>query len=350
MLCALIMAGGKGERFWPLSTDEKPKQFLKLLGEETMIQMTVNRLKDLIPIERIFIVTAKSYKELVKEQLPALPEENIILEPVGRNTAPCIALSAFIIEDTYKDSTIVVLPSDHLIEDEDNFRKVLNSGYEYIEKDDEAIVTVGMRPTRPDTGYGYIQYGGITGEVDSNEIREVLKFVEKPNREKAEQYLSEGNFLWNGGMFIWKTKTILKLTEAYLKSTYDILSEIAATGKSKFEKVLEEKYGTVESISVDYAIMEKAKNIQVIPSDFGWDDVGSWNSVERVREKDSRGNVAIGNVKTLNSHNNIIFGNNKPIILAGIENLFVVESDDSIFIGSKDVIKDIKDIKSTFQK
>jgi mannose-1-phosphate guanylyltransferase len=350
MLCALIMAGGKGERFWPLSTDEKPKQFLKLLGEETMIQMTVNRIKDLIPIERIFIVTAKSYKELVKEQLPTLPEENIILEPVGRNTAPCIALSAFIIEDTYKDSTIVVLPSDHLIEDEYNFRKVLSSGYEYIQKDNEAIVTVGMRPTRPDTGYGYIQYGGITGEVDSNEIREVLKFVEKPNREKAEQYLSEGNFLWNGGMFIWKTKTILKLTEAYLKSTYDILSEIAATGKSNFEKVLEEKYGTVESISVDYAIMEKAKNIQVIPSDFGWDDVGSWNSVERVREKDSKGNVAIGNVKALNSHNNIIFGNNKPIILAGIENLFVVESDDSIFIGSKDVIKDIKDIKSTFQK
>lgn len=348
MLCALIMAGGKGTRFWPLSTEEKPKQFLKLLSEDTMIQMTVKRLEKLMPIERIFVVTAKQYVNLVEEQLPRLPKRNVIVEPVGKNTAPCIALSAFVIDKYYKDATIAVLPSDHLIPNEDKFRETLKSGYEFVEGQEDAIVTLGMRPDRPETGYGYIKYVDKVCDVSGCEIRSVEQFVEKPNLETAEQYLKQGNYLWNGGMFIWKTSTILKLTNEYLNNTYNVLSEIAATSEEEFDAVLEQKYHEVDSVSVDYGIMENAKNIYVIPSDFGWDDVGTWYALERYREKDENNNICVGDVKQINSTNNIVVGNNKPIIITGMKDVFVVESDDVIFIGKKENIENIKEIRNSY--
>ncbi|WP_186431535.1 mannose-1-phosphate guanylyltransferase [Clostridium sp. BSD9I1] len=348
MLCALIMAGGKGTRFWPLSTEEKPKQFLKLLSEDTMIQMTVKRLEKLMPIERIFVVTAKQYVSLVKDQLPSLPKRNIIVEPVGKNTAPCIALSAFIIDKYYKDATIAVLPSDHLIPNEDKFRETLKSGYEFVKNQEDAIVTLGMKPDRPETGYGYIKCIDKVCDVSGFEIRSVEQFVEKPNLERAEHYLKQGNYLWNGGMFIWKTSTVLKLTNEYLNNTYNVLSEIATTSEEEFDAVLEEKYPEVDSVSVDYGIMENAKNIYVIPSDFGWDDVGTWYALERYREKDENNNICVGDVKQIDSTNNIVVGNNKPIIITGMKDVFVVESDDVIFIGKKENIENIKEIRSKF--
>lgn len=348
MICALIMAGGKGERFWPLSTDEKPKQFLKLFGEETMIQMTVNRLLDLIPLEQIFVATGQCYGDLIKEQLPNINSKNIILEPVGKNTAPCIALASFIIEKQFPDSTIIVLPADHAIIDEDNFRAVLKSGCDYIDKNSKDIVTIGMKPTRPDIGYGYIQYGDISETIGKNQIREVKKFVEKPDLAKAIAYIKSGNFLWNGGMFIWKSKYILQLTELYLNKTYKILKAIAEAPEKNFYRVLEKKYKTVNSVSVDYAIMEKVKNIKVIPSNFGWDDVGSWYAIERLIEKDENKNVYVGDVKSIESNNNIVFSESKKVILSGINDIFVVENEDLIFIGSKDMIKSIKQIKEMF--
>lgn len=348
MLTALIMAGGKGTRFWPLSTEEKPKQFLKLLSEETMIQMTVKRLEKLIPIERIFVVTAKQYISLVEEQLPRLPKRNIIVEPVGKNTAPCIALSAFVIDKYYENATIAVLPSDHLIPNEDRFRDTLKSGYEFVKDKEDAIVTLGMKPDRPETGYGYIKYVDKVCDVSGFEIRSVEQFVEKPNLEKAEQYLKEGNYLWNGGMFIWKTSTVLRLTNEYLNNTYNVLSEIAATSEDQFNTVLEEKYPEVDSVSVDYGIMENAKNIYVIPSDFGWDDVGTWYALERYREKDENNNICVGDVRQIDSTNNIVVGNNKPIIITGMKDVFVVESDDVIFIGKKENIENIKEIRNRF--
>ncbi|KYH28017.1 MULTISPECIES: mannose-1-phosphate guanylyltransferase [Clostridium] len=357
MLTALIMAGGKGTRFWPLSTEEKPKQFLKLLSEDTMIQMTVKRLESLIPIDRIFIVTAKQYVNLVEEQLPMLPKRNIIVEPVGKNTAPCIALSAFIIDKCYKDATIAVLPSDHLISNDDKFIKTLNTAYEFVEKEKDAIVTLGMRPDRPETGYGYIKLKDESGEWKVKKqnssrkfenIYKVEKFVEKPNIEKAEEYLKDGNYLWNGGMFIWKTSTILNLTEKYLNNTYNILNEIAVTNEENFNEVLEEKYHQVDEISVDYGIMENANNIYVIPSDFGWDDIGTWYALERYREKDENNNICVGDVKNIDSCNNIVVGNNKPIIVTGISDVFVVESDDVIFIGNRESIDNIKEIREKY--
>lgn len=345
MLCALIMAGGKGERFWPLSTDEKPKQFLNLVGENTMIQMTVKRLEKLIPIERIFVVTGKRYVELVKEQLPSLPERNIIVEPIGKNTAPCIGLSAFIINKYYKDASMIVLPSDHLIVDEDRFRDTLDAAYKFVEKNKEAIVTLGMKPDRPETGYGYIQYNSTECELNGFQVKSVERFVEKPNLETAKEYLKEGNFLWNGGMFLWKCSTVLELTKQHLSSTYSVLSEIAATSDKEFDRVLENKYPEVENVSVDYGIMEKAENIYVVPSDFGWDDIGTWYAVERYREKDDNNNVCVGEIKNIEGCNNIVVGKEKPIVVVGLDDVFVVESDDIIFVGKKEDIERIKEIK-----
>ncbi|WP_026882565.1 mannose-1-phosphate guanylyltransferase [Clostridium akagii] len=348
MLCALIMAGGKGERFWPLSTDEKPKQFLKLLGEETMIQMTVNRLKELMPIERIFVVTGERYIDLVKQQLPKLPLRNIIAEPVGKNTAPCIALSAFIIKKYYEDATIAVLPSDHLIRNEDEFRKVIVAADCFIDDNKDAIITLGMKPDRAETGYGYIKANKSCCIVNGLKIKNVDMFVEKPNAEKAEGYLNDGDFLWNGGMFVWKAENILRLTEKHMKKTYEILREIACTTEEQYEEKLKKDYNLVDSVSIDYAIMEKSENIYVIPSEFGWDDVGTWYSVERYRDKDENNNVCIGNIININSKNNIIIGRNKPVIISGLDDIFVVESDDVILIGKKEDIKDIKNIKNNF--
>ncbi|URZ14839.1 mannose-1-phosphate guanylyltransferase [Clostridium felsineum] len=345
MLCALIMAGGRGERFWPLSTDEKPKQFLQLLGDKTMIQMTVERLEDLIDIERIFVVTGERYVDILREQLPKLPKRNIIVEPVGRNTAPCIALSAFVINKYYGDASIVVLPSDHLIVHEDKLLNTIKAAEEFVSKNDASIVTLGMEPTRPETGYGYIESGEVSDKIDQFEIKKVNKFVEKPNKEKAEKYVEAGNFLWNGGMFIWKCSTILKLTEKYLNKTYNILKNVMDVGKDEFQIVLKKEYEKVENISVDYGIMEKADSIYVIPCDFGWDDIGTWYAVERYRDKDEYNNVCVGDIKSIDSKNNILVGREKPIVVVGLSDVFVVESDDIIFVGKKDDIERIKEIK-----
>lgn len=347
MLCALIMAGGKGTRFWPLSTEEKPKQFINLLGEETMLQMTVNRLLPLIPIERIFIVTGNRYINYVKEQLKDLPDRNIIVEPEGRNTAPCIALSAFYIDKIYKDAEIAVLPSDHLIKNEEEYRHILKAGYDFVKENKDSIVTIGIKPDRPETGYGYIKVSADKEKLedDNQDIYEVNRFVEKPNKENAKKYMKEGNYLWNAGMFIWKTSTILKHTKDFLPSIYDVLEEIAVASDEEYEEVLKEKYPLVESISVDFGIMEKAENIYVIPGNFGWDDIGSWKAVERYRQKDENDNICVGNIVSIESRNNIVMGNGKPIVLVGMKDAFVIESDDVIMVVDRDNIENIKNVR-----
>ncbi|ADL50331.1 mannose-1-phosphate guanylyltransferase [Clostridium cellulovorans] len=349
MLCALIMAGGKGTRFWPLSTEEKPKQFLKLLGNETMIQMTVNRLKKLIPIERIFVVTGEMYLNILKEQLPELPQENIILEPVGRNTAPCIALSAFRIKKHYEDATIAVLPADHLIENIDRFLHSLDIANRFIHEKPEAIVTLGMKPTRPEVGYGYIKCEKNSRYIDEIEIRKVQAFVEKPNFIKALEYIQTGEYLWNGGMFIWKSDNILELTKKHLDKTYEILKYIDSQPEGDYLNTLKEMYPQVANISVDYGIMEKSQDIYVIPSEFGWDDIGTWASVERYREKDELNNLIDGNIKIINSQNNLIIGSKKPVIVKGLDDIYFIETDDMIIIGKKEEINEIKELKNIIE-
>lgn len=346
MLTALIMAGGKGTRFWPLSTEEKPKQFLNLIGDETMIQMTVNRIKPIIPIERIFVCTGEMYVDLVKEQLPELPERNIIVEPEGRNTTPCIALSAFVIKKYYEDATMVVLPSDHLIKDEDEFRTIVNDANEFIKENEDAIITLGMKPSRPEVGYGYIKYGNDENYINKHSVIKVDAFVEKPNRETAEQYLVDGSYLWNGGMFIWSARNILEQIRKYSPDTHEALKDIEEIDERWLKYLIKAQYSETEAISIDYAVMEKSEDIYVIPSDFGWDDVGSWEALDRYRKKDDFGNVYVGKTKAVDGRNNLIISSSNSVVVEGLSDIYVIENDGKILVGHKSNVANVKELKN----
>jgi mannose-1-phosphate guanylyltransferase len=346
MLCALIMAGGKGTRFWPLSTEEKPKQFLNLIGKDTMIQMTVNRIRPIIPIERIFVCTGAMYVDLVKEQLPKLPERNIIIEPEGRNTTPCIALSAFVIERYYKDANMIVLPSDHLISNEDEFRNIVKKANDFLGNNEEAIITLGMKPNRPETGYGYIKYTNNLEENNKLNIFKVDRFVEKPNEEKAKNYLEDDSYLWNGGIFLWKASNIINEIKKYSSVTYEAIHEIQFVKEELLQTLINYKYHETESISIDYAVLEKSKNIYVIPSEIGWDDIGTWKAVERYKEKDINNNILYGNAKVIESKCNIAINSCKRVVMIGIDDVMTLETEDSIYIVNKDYMDNLRDYQN----
>lgn len=345
MLTALIMAGGKGTRFWPLSTVEKPKQFLNLIGEETMIQMTINRMKPIIPIERIFVCTGEGYVDLVKEQLPELPDRNIIVEPEGRNTTPCIALSALVIKRYYKDATMVVLPSDHLINNEEKFRNIILEANSFIKKNNSGIVTLGMEPTRAETGYGYIKCSNQKTKIIENEIIKVDRFVEKPNLELANNYLTSGDYLWNGGMFIWTVENILREISKYSPSTFEALHKIEEVEEEKLQDLINNEYVNTEAISIDYSVLEKSKEVYVIQSDFGWDDIGSWEAIERYKKKDINNNIIYGDAKIIESNFSIAMNKSKKIIMIGVDNIMTLETNDSIYIVNKEYMNKLSDYK-----
>lgn len=346
MLTALIMAGGKGTRFWPLSTEEKPKQFLNLIGEETMIQMTINRIKPIIPIERIFVCTGEMYVDLVKEQLPELPDRNIIVEPEGRNTAPCIALSAMVIDRYYKNSNMVVLPSDHLIKDEEEFRNTLLAADSFIKEKDEAIVTLGMNPSRPEVGYGYIKYSDEVLKSNDFRVIKVDAFVEKPNLDTAKKYLREGNYLWNGGMFIWSINNVINQIKMYSTSTYNALINVMEVSEEKLQETINNNYEGTEATSIDYAVLEKSKDVYVIPSNFGWDDVGSWEALDRYREKDELGNVLVGQSKAVKANNNLVISSNNSVVVEGLSDIYVIENDGKVLVGHKSNVANVKELKN----
>lgn len=346
MLCALIMAGGKGTRFWPLSTEEKPKQFLNLVGDNTMIQMTVNRILPIIPIERIFVCTGEKYIDYVINQLPKLPKENIIVEPEGRNTAPCIALSSMIIKRKFNDASVLVLPSDHLIEKEDEFRSIILKGNDFLEKNPYNIVTLGIQPNRPETGYGYIK---LKDEIFNN-IYKVDKFVEKPDENTAKKYLANGNYLWNSGMFLWKAENIINQIKNYSPEIYEALKEIETIEEDVIGNYVKENYKNTTNISIDYAVLEHSKDIYVIPSDIGWDDIGTWKAVERYRDRDLDNNIVAENVSVIESKSNMIVNNKKRVVLIGIEEVMTLETEDSIFIVNKKYMDNLRDYQKYVDK
>lgn len=345
MLCALIMAGGKGTRFWPLSTEEKPKQFLNLIGEKTMIQMTVNRIKSIIPIERIFVCTAEMYVDLVKEQLKELPDRNIIVEPEGRNTGPCIALSAMVIDRYYKSANMVVLPSDHLINDEEEFRSVLLSADSFINGRDEAIITLGMNPTRAEVGYGYIKCSQEILKLNDFRIIKVDSFVEKPNLETAKKYLRSGNYLWNGGMFIWSINNVINQIKMYSSKTYNALMNVREISEDKLQETINNNYENTEAISIDYAVLEKSKDVYVIPSNFGWDDVGSWEALDRYIEKDELGNILVGKSKAVKANNNLVVSSNNRVVVEGLSDIYIIENDGKILVGHKSNVANVRELQ-----
>jgi len=339
---ALIMAGGRGERFWPRSRMSLPKQFLSLTDDgRTMIQLTIDRISSLVDLEDVYIATNTRYKELVTEQLPGLPEENILCEPVGRNTAPCIALAAVHIARKYEDAIMLVLPSDHLVHSVETFTQTLQDAVS-VASTGSNLVTLGIPPAYAETGYGYIHY---RQQSPLGKAYAVAQFVEKPNRETAEKYLAAGDYLWNSGMFIWKVSSILENMHTHMPELYNGIQVIReAIGTPRENAVLTETFPNLPSESIDYGIMEKASDIYIIPGNFGWDDVGSWLAMERIRQTDDNDNVIAGNVLPVNSKHCILESSGKLIAAVGLKDLIVIDTEDAILICDKEHSEDIKKV------
>lgn len=350
-LTAVIMAGGKGERFWPKSRANCPKQFLSLTADgETMIQKTVKRLENLVEKQDIYIITNQEYLHLVKKQLPDLPKENIIAEPCPRNTAPCIGLAGAIIQKKYQDAVMLVLPSDHLIHAEEIYINTLKKAVKFASKG-ENLITLGIMPTYPETGYGYIKY---LHDSSQDGIYDVECFVEKPDLETAKNYLRSREYLWNSGMFIWKASSILNNIKKYMPDLYTGLQPIAnAYGTENFEKILMKNFPDLPAESIDFGIMEKAENIYTIPSSFGWDDVGNWLALERINATDNQGNLFDGDIISVDTRNCTVCANNKnnkTIALLGLDNLVIVDTPDALLICDKNSTQDIKKVLAEIRK
>ncbi|MFZ5641822.1 MAG: mannose-1-phosphate guanylyltransferase [Bacillota bacterium] len=342
MVMVVIMAGGKGERFWPKSREEMPKQFINLTGEDSMILATYKRVRKWLPADRVHVVTGADYAAAVAGHIPELPRENIIIEPAGRNTAPCIGLAALHLENKDPEAVMVVLPADHLIKDEDEFIRCLKAAAGAAAAGDH-LVTIGITPTRPDTGYGYIKVGAECPLGGQQDVYKVEAFVEKPDLARAEGYLAAGGYLWNSGMFAWRVKTIRGLIKGLMPDLHRGLEEIGRVrGTTEFERVLTEEYLKFDKISIDYGIMEQAPGVFVIPGSFGWDDVGTWNALDRVLNLDELGNLFQGSVVSIDTRGCIIEGKTKLIAAVGVEDLVVIDTDDVMFICKKEKAQDIK--------
>ncbi|MBR6069969.1 MAG: mannose-1-phosphate guanylyltransferase [Ruminococcus sp.] len=338
---AVIMAGGRGERFWPKSRNSCPKQFLSLTSDgETMIQKTVRRLLPLVDMSDIYIVTNAAYGSLVAEQLPDIPKENILSEPAARNTAPCIAFAAAVINRKYDDAIMMVLPSDHLIGLEDIYINTLKKAARVAEQNGN-LVTIGITPEYPETGYGYINFGS----EDDNGAYRVKRFVEKPDLATAEMYFTSGKYLWNSGMFVWKLSTILDNIKRLMPDIYEGAVKIGeAYGTDSFNEVLVREFTAFRSESVDFGIMEKAENIYTIPGSFGWDDVGSWLAVERINKTDSDKNYITGDVISVASRHTTVCGGKRLIAAVGLEDVIIVDTDDAVLVCSKNSTQDVKKV------
>lgn len=345
-----IMAGGIGSRFWPKSRVAYPKQFIDILGVgKSLLQLTYERFLEICPEENVFIVTNEIYFDIVKEQLPALTDQQILCEPLRRNTAPCIAYVSNKIKAINPDANIIVAPSDHIVMKTDVFKSVVLNGLNYVSIHDE-LLTLGIVPTRPDTGYGYIQF---LEEKGSNGIYKVKTFTEKPDLELARQFIESGDFLWNSGIFIWNVNTILKAFEEHLHDMYEIFHEGEKAYNTADEKsFIDKAYTHCTNVSIDYGVMEKAENVRVIPADFGWSDLGTWQSLYEKYEKDHFENAINGdNVMTIETSNSMIMvPDGKLVVLQGLNGFCVVDTGDVLLVCRKDREQEIKQITADVKK
>lgn len=331
----VIMAGGVGSRFWPMSTTEFPKQFIDVFGTgRTFIQMTYNRFKGIVAPENVWVVTSKQYADIVAEQLPDIPKGNILLEPCRRNTAPCIAYVSWRIKSKNPKANLVVTPSDHLVTDVVEFQRVISSALQFTSETD-AIVTLGMTPTRPETGYGYIQADMQAPSLRNREIYRVDAFKEKPNLETAKKYVKEKEFYWNSGIFIWSVNTIVNSLRIYQPDISRIFEDLLPYyGTDKEQEMIDKQFPLCESISIDYAVMEKAYEMFVFPANFGWSDVGTWGSLHTLADKDANGNTIVGqDVKLYESHNCVIHtAEEKKVVVQGLDGYIVAEKGGTLLI------------------
>jgi mannose-1-phosphate guanylyltransferase len=338
---AVIMAGGVGSRFWPSSKEKTPKQLLSIFGESTLLQDTVERLNGVVESENIFIVANKVLHTEISNQLRQLPPENIICEPFGRNTAACIGLSAVTLKSKVPDAVMITLPADHLIRDIESFHNTLNSAVKFAYKS-KGLVTIGITPSRPETGYGYIQ---IDEKEVADGIHKVYTFAEKPNYSTAVRFLESGDFFWNSGMFIWRVDSILEEMKVYMPELYEGLQKIEKDlNTPEYKKTTANVYGQIRNISIDYGVMEKSSNVYLTKGNFMWSDVGSWEEVYQLSEKDSDGNAIKGNVFTDMTVDSLIFSPNKFTATIGVENLIVINTDDALLICRRDHSQDVRKV------
>ena len=349
MLHVVIMAGGIGARFWPKSRKSTPKQLLNLFGEETLIEETVRRARRLTTPDCIWIVTNLELKQAIQRVLPDFSDKQFIIEPFGKNTAPAIGLSAIMLARRDPEATMVIFPADHRIPDIEPFEKAVRAA-EKVVASSEMLATIGIHPTRPETGYGYIQRDTDSSPIAPNVFR-VKTFAEKPNLPTAELFLKSGDFLWNSGMFIWKVSTILNQFAEHLPDLHSGLREIAACSKeSLLKKTIEKVYKSLKPISIDYGVMEKAADVCVVKGDFRWSDVGSWEEVWRFCEKDEQGNAILGKHLVLHSSNNLIDAKDKFYALLGVENLIIVETKDAVLVCPRDRIQQVREIVDELER
>lgn len=350
----VIMAGGGGTRFWPLSRREMPKQFLNLTGRDTMVNETIDRIAGNVPRENVYIVTNTAQAPRMREMTQGkMDGANILTEPAARNTAACIGYAAVSIQKTRGDGIMCVLPSDHYIKEGRAYAEVMEFAMSLAEQTDR-LVTIGIKPTAPATGYGYIKYdkklkevGHTIGKDSGKRITAypVADFVEKPGLPTAKAYVEQGCYLWNSGMFIWKTSVILNYFKELLPDVYDCLMEIEAViGTNKEQETMERIYPKIPKISIDYGIMERADNVIMLEGDFGWNDVGSWDALDALYDTDGNNNVVYGEQIHIGSKNCIAYGKNKLIATIGLDNIVIVETDDAVLVCDKDKAQDVKKI------
>ena len=344
-----IMAGGIGSRFWPASRTARPKQFLDILGVgKSLIRLTFERFLKLAPSENIFVLTNALYKDLVLEHLPELQEDQVLCEPSRNNTAPCVAYMALKLHQLNPEANFVVAPSDHVILDETTFMKTIRKGLDFTNNHD-ALLTLGIQPTRPDTGYGYINF-----EKNADDgVYKVIRFTEKPQLDKAKEMLSSGDYLWNAGIFVWRTKSILAAFQHYANSIYDVLAKGNAFYNTDDEQgFINEYYPTTTKISIDFAIMEKAENVYTIPSSFGWSDLGTWASLYAESEKNSENNVVNADPVFFEQVSGCLVRapENKMLVLRGLENFIVIDEGDVLMIYPMDKEQDIKKVTERIEK
>ncbi len=331
----VIMAGGVGSRFWPMSTPERPKQFIDVLGcGRTLLQLTADRFQGICTPENTWVVTSAAYANLVHQQLPEVPISNILLEPCRRNTAPCIAYVSWRIKVQDPQANIVVTPSDHIVLNQQEFRRVVTSALNFTSESD-AIVTLGMKPTRPETGYGYIQADLSASCARNREIYQVDAFHEKPDLEKAQRYIAQRNFFWNSGLFIFRVTTIVNALRIYAPEISKIFEGMQSVyGTQQEQSTINEQFPLCPSISIDYAVMEKAEEIYVFPADFGWSDLGTWGSLREQSKRDLQGNATIGqNIRLYETQNCIIHTTDeRRVVVQGLDGYIVAEKDDTLLI------------------
>ena len=342
MTHAVIMAGGIGARFWPRSRKARPKQFLNVFGEATLIQNTLSRLQGVVEPANSYVVTNSRYAQTTSDQLPVLPVENILSEPISRNTAPCIAYAAMKLAAEDPDATMIVLPADHMIENVRKFQEVLAVAVEAAQENG-ALVTIGIEPTHPATGYGYIQHEGSDG--DTLRAHHVRTFAEKPDVATAERFLDSGDFLWNSGMFVWRAQTIIDTIESLMPDLFEAFAPLEKTiGTSDEEQAVAEAFGSCRSISIDYGVMERAQKVYVVPGSFGWSDVGDWRAVYDLSEKDKHGNAIVGRAVLHSSSRCLVSSERRLVVLVGMHDAVVVDTDDAVLVCNRDNTQQVKGV------